>query len=174
MARKCRKCGNSIPYSVVFENKRKSLQNRKFCLDCSPYGKHNTRKDDPSITTEPKNKPFREWSSDKKLLHTARVYRRGIERKEKLIEMAGGKCLRCGYSKCHRALSFHHRDPTNKKFGLSLNVLWGTAWDKIIEEFNKCDLLCIRCHLEIEDELTPINENSYRSIIKGLEHSGRR
>ena len=67
-----------------------------------------------------------------------------------------------------RALTFHHRDPQTKQFGFALNQLWGTAWDKILDEFAKCDLLCIRCHMEVEDAEHPVNENSYRSIIEKM------
>jgi hypothetical protein len=34
------------------------------------------------------------------------------------IEYGDGKCQICGYNKCNRALSFHHKDPNEKDFGL--------------------------------------------------------
>jgi hypothetical protein len=27
------------------------------------------------------------------------------------VEYKGGKCQKCGYDKCERALTFHHRNP---------------------------------------------------------------
>lgn len=163
----CRKCGIYIPTQTVIDGKRKSLQNRKFCLTCSPYKSHNTKHDDPARKAKRKSN-YAEWDKEAKLLHTARVYKRGIERKEKLIELAGGKCKLCGYNKCNRALTFHHRNPSEKEFGFALNVLWSTAWDKILREFEKCDLLCCRCHMELEDELALVNEKSYRKIIEEM------
>ena len=41
------------------------------------------------------------------------------ERKQALVELCGGKCVACGYSKCIAALEFHHRDPAKKDFPLS-------------------------------------------------------
>jgi len=42
------------------------------------------------------------------------------KRRKKLREMAreygGGKCAICGYNACSRALVFHHRNPSKKRF----------------------------------------------------------
>lgn len=43
-------------------------------------------------------------------------------------------------------LQFDHRDPTTKLFVLSGKSL-DKAWSKILEELEKCDLLCRSCHL---------------------------
>lgn len=168
--RKCRKCGNYIPYRITIDGKARNLQGRKFCLNCSPFGTHNTKTDDPDREAKRKSS-YKEWSPEQKRVHTARVYRRAIQRKEKLIDLAGGGCKACGYNKCHRALSFHHRNPENKEFALALNNLWSKSWENIETEFEKCDLLCVRCHMELEDELAAINKDTYRSIIAAWESS---
>lgn len=160
----CRKCGDYIPLRITVDGKLKSLQNRKFCLQCSPYKGHNTKTDDPARISLKKSN-YVNWSEEDKRIHTVRVYRRGIERKAKLVEMLGGKCKECGYNKCMRCLTFHHLDRSTKVFGLAINELWSRSWNTILEEAKKCELLCIRCHLEKEDDLSPVNENSYRSII---------
>jgi len=36
-----------------------------------------------------------------------------------LVEEAGGRCVLCGYSRCLRALEFHHLDPKTKEFPLA-------------------------------------------------------
>ena len=41
--RNCKKCNNLIPYRVVVDGVQRNLKNRKFCLSCSPFGKHNTK-----------------------------------------------------------------------------------------------------------------------------------
>jgi hypothetical protein len=79
------------------------------------------------------------------------VASKGLRRKKELVELAGGKCIICGYNKCLRALTFHHRDPNNKKFQLSSADIKSKKWEEVIEEFKKCDLLCVRCHAEIHD-----------------------
>ena len=71
--------------------------------------------------------------------------------KRLLIEYKGGKCEQCGYNKCDGALQFHHIDPKEKDFTISQVNLNDTNFsiDKIIEEVNKCQLLCANCHAEI-------------------------
>ena len=75
-------------------------------------------------------------------------------RKVKLmaIEYKGGKCKLCGYKKCVSALTFHHRDPSKKDFGIAANGhCW--AWETIKKELDKCILVCFNCHQEIHDGL---------------------
>jgi len=162
MSRQCRKCKAIIPVRIVVDGKVRNLQNRKFCLECSPFGGGNTRKDDPSKKGRGKGK-YAEWSDEEKLVHKARVYRKGLLRKELLIEESGGGCKYCGYNKCHRALHFHHTDPLAKKFELNLTNLWSKAWDDIFAEYQKCDLVCANCHAEVEDEKS--QHGLYRKII---------
>jgi hypothetical protein len=73
------------------------------------------------------------------------------ERKDKLLYMAGGCCKVCGYNKNSAALCFHHRDADNKVFNLDARKLSNTRWESILEEFEKCDLLCSNCHIELHN-----------------------
>lgn len=81
----------------------------------------------------------------------ANVSNRRDKIKTLAIEYKGGKCFRCGYNKCERALAFHHLDPSKKDFGLSKNGLT-RSWEKTKEELDKCVLVCHNCHAEIHDE----------------------
>lgn len=78
-------------------------------------------------------------------------------RREKLINLAGGKCQKCNYNKCIDALHFHHRDKTTKKFSLSGSAITHRTWTTILEEAKKCDLLCANCHYETEHKLRQCN-----------------
>lgn len=69
------------------------------------------------------------------------IYRKDL--KELLIQIAGGKCSSCGYSKCIQALQFHHNGDEKKSNNIS-NLRRSAA----IEEIKKCDLLCANCHAE--------------------------
>lgn len=40
----CGLCADSFPNLVVIQGKQRNLSSRKYCLKCSPWGKHNTRK----------------------------------------------------------------------------------------------------------------------------------
>ena len=84
--------------------------------------------------------------------HNRNCYERQLrvskERKLKLIDMSGGKCMKCGYNKNYAALQFHHKNPENKLFTLDSRKLSNTRWDSIVKEWEKCELLCANCHSE--------------------------
>lgn len=79
------------------------------------------------------------------------VNQRRFKVKEKCLEYKGGKCQICGYNKCSRALSFHHISG-KKEFGIS--GAHTRKWESIMEELNKCILVCANCHMEIHDGMT--------------------
>lgn len=72
--------------------------------------------------------------------------------KARLVEMFGGGCQVCGYSRCVRNLDFHHLDPKQKNFGIA--AMGATkSFAKILAEAKKCRLLCKNCHGETEEGL---------------------
>ena len=77
--------------------------------------------------------------------------RRGYERKTKLVEMKGGRCEICGYSKNQAALCFHHINPKTKSFQIDIRRCSNCSWDKLLEEVGKCQLLCLNCHSELHN-----------------------
>jgi hypothetical protein len=68
------------------------------------------------------------------------------DRKQKALELMGGKCNSCGYNKNYAALEFHHLDPKEKEF--DFKKLRQCKWDTIINELKKCVMLCSNCHRE--------------------------
>ena len=96
--------------------------NRQYCYNCSPKGLS---------------------AAD-----TLRYKKRKL--KHLLIEYKGGKCQKCGYNQCEGALQFHHKDPNQKEFGLANINLNDSNFSlqKILEEVDKCELLCANCHSE--------------------------
>lgn len=57
-------------------------------------------------------------------------------------------CIICGYNKCTAALDFHHID-NDKSFNVSQMINDGCSLTKIMEEVEKCELLCSNCHREL-------------------------
>lgn len=84
--------------------------------------------------------------------NAVRVVRCRKNIKRKAVAFLGGRCLRCGYSKCIDAMEFHHRDPNQKDFNLSVRGLY-RRFDLVQEELKKCDLLCANCHREVHADL---------------------
>lgn len=69
--------------------------------------------------------------------------------KIELVKYKGGKCEICGYDKCIDALEFHHLNPSEKEFTISGKSY---ALSHLIEEVNKCMLVCANCHHEIHSK----------------------
>ena len=74
---------------------------------------------------------------------------RGLTRKLKLVEEAGGRCTKCGYSRNIAALTWHHVDPRSKRFQLDMRNLSNRNEYQIRVELTKCVLLCANCHAEV-------------------------
>lgn len=147
-------CNDKIPSRVIINGVYKAICGRKFCLNCSPWGSNNRK--DLTISEEERELKRKQQENER----SKRYYKKNPlkqknkrrEQKEKLTKLFGGKCQRCGYSKCLSALIFHHRNPEEKTFHLSY-AGWTIKWDRILEEAKKCDLLCSNCHFEIHEEL---------------------
>ena len=80
-------------------------------------------------------------------------------KKEKLVEMFGGKCCICGYNKYVGALDFHHQKKKKKEFALSVKGLC-YSWESIVQEAKKCVVLCKNCHTEVEAGLKKVPRQS--------------
>lgn len=159
----CNKCDRQFPNSIIVEGKRKYLQHRKYCLDCSPWGEHNTKSltvDRSTIEKDSKificKRCSKEYiygrSSGNTLTYCAScmVNNGRTRQKQKAIDYKGGKCEICNYSKCNRALQFHHLDESKKEFTIS--SCHCRSWDSIQNELDKCILVCSNCHAEIHDK----------------------
>lgn len=93
---------------------------------------------------------------------------RGWLVKAKLVGIYGGKCIKCGYNKNYAALEFHHRDPKDKKMGLDVRRCSAFPWKTLINEANKCDLICSNCHAETHHPYCYVNkgdEDLYKKRI---------
>jgi hypothetical protein len=93
------------------------------------------------------------------------VTRRKQKLKRILVEEAGGCCAVCGYDRCIVNLTFHHVNPKEKSFDMSMRV--GKALARFQEEAKKCVLVCANCHGEIEAGLIP--SPSPRARFRGTE-----
>ena len=79
-----------------------------------------------------------------------RQKRVAFERKWEAIQSKGGKCQQCGESR-PAMLCFHHRDPEKKEIKLDARRFANTKRELILEEVDKCDLLCHNCHQELHN-----------------------
>jgi hypothetical protein len=77
-------------------------------------------------------------------------------RRAQLTEMLGGCCVRCG---AKQNLEFDHIDPSTKTFAVCAGL--SRAWDALVAEALKCQLLCKVCHVEKAVEDRPEVAHSY-------------
>lgn len=110
------------------------------------------------------NKDFSIWKTSRKMFcsntckakyhyHNGKTYtsqkNRGVNRKLELINILGGKCDICGYNKNIASLCFHHIIPDNKSIALDLRRIGNSKMEVLLEEVQKCQLLCHNCHNEL-------------------------
>ena len=157
---KCRACNNDIPKSILVDGVRRNLQNRKFCLACSPFGCHNTKKEIDAYDTV--GEKLKKCIKCGRILPIDYFYRKGENEqsyckvcynkycmirwnkiKIKAIAYKGGACEACGREGLHPVeFDFHHVGEKSDMW----NTLRLKAWDKIVFELDKCQLLCCGCH----------------------------
>lgn len=162
----CGNCQQEFPNSVVIEDKRRNLRNRRYCLQCSPFGTHNTRKLE-RVSTVPGHQictrcdallPLNDFYGggsykECKGCFDERMRARETLMRERCTEYLGGACALCGYSRCLDALDFHHRDPKEK--GFQISGMFNRSFKKLRPELDKCVLVCANCHREIHAGLHP-------------------
>lgn len=162
----CRKCKLVFPNHMIIRGRERNLQRRRFCLKCSPFGRHNTRARPNEVC--PRTPAIRKCACEACGRHYDYERRRGTSSwkghsktrcnscvvnarrpgiKQKAVDYKGGKCQLCGYSKCLKSLTFHHRDSTKKSFGISCKG--HMSWQRMRKELDKCVLLCANCHGEV-------------------------
>lgn len=154
----CKNCNVAFPFLINIDGKKRNLKNRKYCLICSPFGIHNTKKlhnKTENITN------YCSWHTCKKPLGGNQtkycskkcktktlVNNHRCKLKDKAIHYRGGQCEICGYKNCIAALEFHHKNNKQKNFGISKSGCT-RSWEKIQKELDLCILVCSNCHKEI-------------------------
>lgn len=83
---------------------------------------------------------YYEWRASE----TKKAQLNRAKKKDKLIEMYGGKCSDCGGVFNRAAYDFHHLNPKEKEYNISRIMQW--SFDRIVEELIDCILLCSNCH----------------------------
>lgn len=83
------------------------------------------------------NSYVRKWRKKNKTLLDEYKMRRG--------------CSRCGYAEHPSALDLHHTSPEDKKFSIAAKIN-NHPFESLIDEIEKCDVLCANCHRIIHQE----------------------
>lgn len=154
----CAVCGDRFPNRMEVEGRVRILNRRRYCLNCSPFGKHNTVAlkvpvpvEKPEATCTRCGRKYlydRTKGHRKRVCNSCNANSRRSSNKERAVSSKGGGCNICGYNRCLGSLIFHHLDPKKKDFSLSAKEFC-RAWAVLERELNKCVLLCANCHGEV-------------------------
>lgn len=110
------------------------------CVNCHRIRHYDNMKQSPLTNQQLADKKHKRLRAKKKLLLFIETIK-----KESL-------CIRCDNND-FRVLEFHHRDPYNKICDIAHMPKRGFGKQKIIDEIQKCDVLCGNCHrLTYEDQ----------------------
>lgn len=166
--KRCENCGQTFMTTEVIDGKKRDLYIRRYCLSCSPFNasrpQYDKRRQDGlrHCGRCEQDRPIAEFLRPstktgllivrESLCSTCRVdfaRERRREFKQRCIDYKGGQCEECGYCLCIDAMSFHHRDSSEKDFEISrVRSVTEKAFEMAKPELDKCRLLCVRCHAE--------------------------
>ncbi len=166
----CDKCAQYFPNVLIIEGRHRNLSSRRFCLDCSPFGSHNTKditaqglreKSPISVRASiclrcrieiTEANAYKKSGKNYLLPYCRDCFNHNAHERQKktrrlCVEHKGGGCAVCGYNRCVQALEFHHLESDLKENEISR--MRGRAFENLKVELDKCVLLCCRCHREV-------------------------
>lgn len=153
----CQMCGLVFPNRIDVDGTLRVVNSRRYCISCSPYGKHNTKRLDRCGVAKAKKcskcGETDEASFYANRFYTCKVCHNGYSKlkvrdnKRYAVDRLGGRCVRCGFDLFKSALCFHHLDPSVKDENFTSFLGWERA--RIDAELDKCVLLCLNCHAGI-------------------------
>ena len=92
-------------------------------------------------------------------------------KKLKAVTYLGGQCVQC-FDKDIRILQFHHRQKEQKEFSIGKACNDNCRWSYILEELDKCILMCANCHFEYHCDGEAIDKRRIMLKDKLLEYKG--
>lgn len=143
----CAKCHDTFPLKLRIAGKVRNLQRRKFCLACSPFGHHNTKRLDRAPRTATKHdcalcsKSFSTVRGNR-CCPTCEIKLRRLRMKVAAVQLLGGKCVKCGWRGPAAGFDFHHTGAKNFGLGAAGTIAWARFRAEVLE----CTLLCAMCH----------------------------
>lgn len=166
----CKKCTEPFPNRVMIAGVQRVLNRRKYCLECSPFGGHNTRRLEAALhqngerTCKRCNRPY--GGKRRRMCSSCYNAERRARMSEKVHSIVGYKCWYCGYGDRKRRplLNFHHVDSEEKALPLNISNIATYKWTRILAEMQKCALLCNRCHGELHAGV--LQETKVRKIYR--------
>lgn len=141
MRKDCTKCGKEKDYEEFPVLITHSTGRKPRCVEC-------TREDGRAYASThkiPNSRQRRKHYVGFREKERARSKRRRVAIAALLIKLKSNPCGDCGKSLPYFCMDFDHRDPTDKI--KNIKVIKSCPSKKhIMEEIEKCDLICVNCH----------------------------
>lgn len=125
----CSKCKQQKSTTEFNKHSKRKDGLQMYCRECD-----NERK---RVYYELNRSRYYEYNTKRKALR-----RSWLEEIKKTLE-----CIKCGESRWY-VLDFHHRDPKEKDLEVATMLHNMLSKETILEEIQKCDVLCSNCHRE--------------------------
>ena len=115
---------------------------------------------------EDRNAYARKWAAENRERHGVLVARNKVILKEWWKSYKSTlACIKCGENHPH-CLDFHHRDPAEKEFTLSLAGEGRYGIPRLLKEVAKCDVLCANCHRKLHAALNEKAKEDKKNLIE--------
>lgn len=89
------------------------------------------------------------WRKENNARHKENIRNRKLRTIKALWEYKEARgCSECS-EKDPRCLDFHHRNPEEKSYHISLGLSNKLSLETLMKEIAKCDLLCRNCHIKL-------------------------
>jgi hypothetical protein len=175
----CLKCKKEFPQTIRIDGKRRNLNNRKYCLDCSPFGSHNTRELQDNVSSinlckrcgrhlRCKRRRYCQWCTLK---------RKRDSISKNVYNLLGNRCWICNECSTNDDYTnylfcLHHVYPEYKKYKLSKDNMSRLSHYQLKEEIKKCVCLCHNCHstfhytdLITQNQIITVYNNFWLNIV---------
>lgn len=124
MKKRCGRCGRER--LTKFFNRRRGDQLQSYCRDCHKAANQ------------------LHYLSNKQA-HLEKAYQRRAQLRRLVNEAKAKPCADCGVSYPFYVMDFDRREGRD----FTISQAWrARAWDKVIAEIQKCDVVCANCHRE--------------------------
>ena len=153
----CSRCGEEKPATEFYKDPRKENRLRTVCKSCWAVRKKAYKEKNRDRIAESDRRYYEankekiiqrksKWQKEnqEKVNEKQRVRR---EQGNKLLLQLKTPCVKCGESKPW-VIQFHHIDPKQKQFLVTLESVMTKEWEMVLAEAAKCACLCANCHTE--------------------------
>lgn len=152
LGNKCEKCGNTNLFHLTFHHKFE----KEFNINDIKYSRWEI------IEKEIKKCILLCHNCHNELHFSDEKCRRRTDNKKLFLEIKNNDgCELCGYNDYNCSLHFHHIDEKKYKFS-QLEIEFKTIdnlSEEILDELNKCQIMCANCHIELHTNVEFFNKN---------------